>query len=131
MKIWYGFGSEHSMNLVMIGRFKDERDAAKAKQTIDLLTKQVIDDVDAKQLTVDGRTEKYSDSMLALLNKAHVNSIGPSELEQFAFEVSVKLEADRIILTTDEADVSAFLKVLLDNGARVEIFSAHDYPDPK
>ncbi|EUA59807.1 hypothetical protein I550_2955 [Mycobacterium intracellulare 1956] len=33
------------------------------------------------------------------------------------------------MITTDESDVQALLKVLLDGGARVEVYSAHDYPD--
>jgi hypothetical protein len=52
MKVWYGYSSEHSMNLVMIGRFEDAGDAAKAKQIIDLLTEQVNADVDADLLKV-------------------------------------------------------------------------------
>jgi hypothetical protein len=43
--------------------------------------------------------------------------------------VSISQDGDKIILRTDESDVSAFLKVLLDRSARVEVFSAHDYPE--
>ena len=53
MKIWYGYGSEHSMNLVMTGKFKDAGDAAKAKEVIDWLSEQVASDVEA-DLMVDG-----------------------------------------------------------------------------
>jgi len=31
--------------------------------------------------------------------------------------------------STDEIEVSALLKILLDKGARVEVYSAHVYPD--
>ncbi|WP_251259298.1 DUF6375 family protein [Klebsiella michiganensis] len=31
-------------------------------------------------------------------------------------------------MTTDEAEVSAFVKLFVEAGAKVEIFSAHDYP---
>jgi len=41
----------------------------------------------------------------------------------------VKVEGSKMILTTDEVDISAFLKVMLDSGARIEVYSAHDYPD--
>ena len=44
MKIWNAFGTEHSMNLVMIGRFKEVRNAEEAKRLIDRLTEQVIDE---------------------------------------------------------------------------------------
>ena len=37
MKVWNGWGSEHSMNLVMIGRFEEVDAAKKAKLIIDLI----------------------------------------------------------------------------------------------
>src|SRR6266481_7179904 len=47
MKIWYGYGSEHSMRLVMIGHFREVTDAERAKEAIDRLTAQVSADVDS------------------------------------------------------------------------------------
>lgn len=129
MKIWYGYSSEHSMNLVMIGQFKDVGDAAKAKQVIELLIKQVEADVNAKLMTVGEPAERFTDNMLDLLQKVKVHSIGPAELEQFAYDVTVKVEDNRLVVKTDEIDVSVFLKVLLDSGARVEVYSANDYPE--
>jgi len=41
MKIWRGYGSEHSSNLVMIGRFKTVGDAEAAKRIIDRLAEQI------------------------------------------------------------------------------------------
>ena len=38
-------------------------------------------------------------------------------------------EDDKVVVTTNESDVSAFLKVMIDKGARVEVYSAHDYPE--
>lgn len=129
MKIWYGHGSEHSMNLVMIGRFKDASDAHKAKQVIEWLIKQVENDVQAGLVRIGERANRYSDGMQDIMQKTDMYTIGPTELEQFAYEVNVKVENDQIVVTTDEIDVSAFLKVLLEKGARVEVYSAHDYSD--
>ncbi|MEU9397969.1 DUF6375 family protein, partial [Streptomyces sp. NPDC048324] len=39
MKVWYGYGTEHSMNLVMIGRFKDATAADRAHTVIKEFTK--------------------------------------------------------------------------------------------
>ena len=128
MKIWYGYGSEHSANLVMIGRFENAQDAAKAKQVIEWLIEQVRRDIDARRLTVGESAERYTDEMLKLLARVNVHSVGPSEIEQFAYDVNVELENDRVIITTDEIDVAAFLKVLFNEGARVEVYSAHNYP---
>jgi Family of unknown function (DUF6375) len=129
MKIGRGYGSEHSMNLVMIGQFKDAVDATKAKAVIDRLTEQVEIDIEADQIIVGEQTDRYSDDMLTLLGSGvNVHGIYPAELEQFAYDVSVEVEDDKVLVTTEEIDVSAFLKVLLDKGARLEVYSAHDHP---
>jgi len=67
--------------------------------------------------------------MMELLNKLKLYSLGAAELEQFAYDVHIELQGEKVILKTDEVDVSAFFKVLIDNEAKVEIYSAHFYPD--
>lgn len=129
MKIWYQYGSEHSANLVMIGHFTDATEAARAKEIIDELTEQVSADQTNGSLVVGSPSTRYTDAMLDLLSRVKVHSIGPGELEQFIYDVSVKVDGSDVVLTTDESDVSAFLKVMFDRGARVEVYSAHDYPD--
>lgn len=128
MKLWYQHGSEHSANLVMIGHFEDATEATTAKEIIDALTKQVADDQHKGTLVVGSPSERYGTEMLDLLGRLNVASIGPQELEQFAYEVTVKLEGSKIVLTTEEIDISAFLKVMFNRGARIEVYSAHDHP---
>jgi hypothetical protein len=129
VKLWFGYGSEHSMNLVMIGRFKEAGDAARAKQAIDRLTDHIDAEVGAGRIEVGQPVARYADEMRDLLEDLAVYSIGPAELEQFAYIATVSLDGTEVVVETDEIEVSAFLKVLLDKGARVEVFSAHDYPD--
>ena len=43
--------------------------------------------------------------------------------------ISFEVKSNEIILTTDEIEVSAFLKILFDKGARIEVYSAHSHPD--
>jgi hypothetical protein len=128
MKIWHQHGSEHSANLVMIGHFESISEATKVKEIIDALTQQVADDQSKGTLSVGSPSERYGSEMLDLLVRLNV-SIGPQEVEQFAYDVSVTVKGKDIVLTTEEFDISAFLKVMFLNGARVEIYSAHDYPD--
>jgi Family of unknown function (DUF6375) len=128
MKIWYQHGSEHSANLVMIGHFEDATEAAKAKEIIDAITKQVAEDEDKGTLVIGSPSEHYGKEMLELLGRLNIFSIGPQELEQFAYEVRVKVEGSDVVLTTDELDISAFLKVMFNRGARIEVYSAHDHP---
>ena len=129
MKVWYGFGTEHSMNLVMIGRFKDAATAETANAIIDKLMRAVEADEAAGQLVVGEPTDHYSDAMLNLLIELNLFGVEPRELEQFRYDVSVRRDGDAIVVTTDEIAVEAFLKVMLAQCARVEVYSAHDYPN--
>jgi len=128
MKIWYQHGSEHSANLVMIGHFKNAADATKSKEIIDKLTTQVRAEESNGTRIVGHPSERYDNAMLDLLAKLNIMSLGPSELEQFLYDVSVRTDNDKVIVTTEELDVSAFLKVLFNQGARIEVYSAHDHP---
>jgi hypothetical protein len=113
----------------MIGHFENAADATKAKEIIDALTKQVAEDESTGTLTLGRPLERYPNAMLDLLGKLNVMLIGPGELEQFAYEVSVEVHGKDLVLTTEEYDISAFLKVMFQTGARIEVYSAHDYPD--
>lgn len=123
MKIWNAYGSEHSMNLVMIGRFKDAGAAEAAKDAIEELQQYFMEQ------EPDGET--YSREVIELLGKLQVHTIGSAELDQFRYEFSINTAQEKVIIKTDEVDVSALWKVLIDRGAKVEMFSAHDYPTDK
>ncbi|MGQ4364262.1 DUF6375 family protein [Streptomyces sp. SAS_272] len=128
MKVWYGYGTEHSMNLVMIGRFKDATAAERAHTVIKEFTKALQAEEEAGRLIVGEPDDRFSDEVLKLLSDLNLHSIGPRELEQFLYDLTMRREGDSIVVTTDETDVQALLKVLLDKGARIEVYSAHDYP---
>lgn len=129
MKVWYGFGTEHSMNLVMIGRFKDAAKAETVNGIINAFKTAVEADQTAGRLKLGEPTATYSDEMLRLLMDLNVPSLAPGELEQFVYDVNVRRDGDSIVITTDEIAVEAFMKLMLLKGARVEVYSAHDYPD--
>lgn len=124
MKIWHGYGSEHSMNLVMIGYFKSAEDAANTQKLIE----QLIEGL-AGKVEIGTPRERFGDDVLDLLRKTNCYGFSPIELEQFLYDHRFQLEGDKLILTTDESDVSAFFKLMIEKGAKIEIFSAHDYPD--
>ncbi len=124
MKTWNSYGSEHSANLVMIGRFKNADSAEKAKEAIDLMT-EFMNSENREQ----SKPGSYSDGLMELLQKISFHSLAPGEKEQFVMDIHSEQKEEKIIITTDEPDISAFLKLMVDKGARVEVFSAHDYPD--
>ncbi len=130
MKIWYSYGSEHSMNLVMIGSFKEVADAEEAKMLIDELAEQARKEPMRSYDDVPNEA-RFSKEILDFFRNTKVHSIGPAELEQFNYEVHVEQNGNTLVMTTDESEISAFLKLLIEKGARVEVYSAHDYPYTK
>jgi hypothetical protein len=116
------------MNLVLIGRFKRVQDAEKVEKDIDSLSAQASKD-DSHSITFgEPEDQRFSDDMLSLLRSLNLNTLGPTDLGQLASEHYLRREGDRITVTTDEAEVSAFVKIFIEGGAKVEVFSAHDYP---
>ena len=130
MKLWLGYGTEHSMNLVMIGKFDENTEASQAFAAIQHIMDQVNDEVESGRLEVGNPPDSYSSEILKLLEELRFFSLHPAEIEQLAYDVGIDLESDNIVIRTDEVDVSAFLKILVAKGARVEVYSAHDHPDP-
>ena len=131
MKIWNGYGSEHSSNLVMIGHFKTVADAVEAKKIIERLKEQVNAGVKSGLISDSDPPQRFTPHIMELFKEVETYIVAPAELSQFNYEFSVKLHADTVVLTTEEYDVSAFLKILVNGGARVEVFSRHDYPTAK
>jgi hypothetical protein len=43
-------------------------------------------------------------------------------------DVRPEVKGDKIVIRTDESELAAFLTVMIDQGARVEIFCAHFFP---
>lgn len=129
MKIWTGYSSEHSMNLVLIGKFKQTKDAEAVSDVIKKLGEQASKDDAYAIAHAPPEDQRFSDGMMALIQQFQLYTLAPEELGQFNFEHSVKQDGDTIKISTDEADVSAFIKLFVDRGARVEVYSAHHYPD--
>ena len=129
MKIWTGYGTEHSMNLVMIGHFNEVEDAAEVLHVIERIQEVARTQEEAGLLQPGGPLSDYPSWFSQLLREINFYSIGPNEVEQFLYEVSVDREDNRIVVHTDETDVSALMKLMVDRGGRVEVYSAHYHPD--
>ncbi|GAA0585810.1 hypothetical protein HPO96_10715 [Kribbella sandramycini] len=127
MKVWQGYGTEHSMNLVMIGHFEDAKSARAAKDVIDTLTKAVEAEEAAGRLELGNPPEEFSEELFQVLSGMDVYSLGHHDVEQFLYDVTVAVEQDKVVITTDETEVLAFIKVLITRGARLEVYSAHDH----
>jgi hypothetical protein len=128
MKVWNGYGTEHSMNLVMIGQFKDENSARAAKHVLDQLTNAAKAEENAGRLVIGEPSAEFGDELLTILHDVKVYSLAYSDLEQFLYDdTKVSHSGDQIVIETDEVEVIAFIKVLLDKGAKLEMYSGHDF----
>ena len=130
MKIWNGHASEHSANLVMIGRFREVRDVEEAKKLLDKLGVMVRENPEKYEWNMDPKDRRYHAEILELLDQVGF-FVSPAELAQFLLDIEVHVSRieKTITVTTDEDDVSVFLKALIRHEARVEIYSRHSYPD--
>ena len=127
MKIWFGQGSEHSANLVMIGRFADIRAAKTFEESVRLIQEQVREE--DSEGAMDWEHPRFSDEILRLLGERKAYSLVPAEVLQFALDYRLEARGTDVVITTDEIEVSALIKLMIDGGAKVEVYSAHDYPD--
>lgn len=127
MKIWYGYGSEHSANLVLIGHFDS---ADKAQAALELLNEAAAvaraDDDDG--LLQPGRRE-FSERQMELFRRKSL-SVNYGDPEQFLSDYNARRVGNQVVITTEENDINAFLKVLLHEGGKIEVYSAHNYASP-
>lgn len=129
MKIWTGYGSEHSSNLKMIGRFRDEEAAKAAELVFDRLRERAYEDINEETSEPDQAPPDLSDEMGQLLRDLNLYSVGPGDVDNFAYDHSVRRNGSDLVLTTDENNIGGFVKILVDSDARIEIFSLHTHDE--
>ncbi len=127
MKIWRGFGSEHSANLVIIGHFETPENAAAAVTALEGATRIAVEDADAGRIVAGQVPHKFSSQMLEYLSKTNI-SLNHTDVEQLLYECSTKVDGNDLVVTTEEDNVNVFVKMMVERGARVEVYSAHKYP---
>jgi hypothetical protein len=113
----------------MIGHFREVHEAEKAKELIDRFTDLVRVEPESYQSDAGPEARRFSEEMAELMKESGIFIIGPSELEQFTYDIRVDVKGSDVVVNTDESEVSAFLKLLIEKGAKVEVYSAHNYPD--
>lgn len=111
----------------MIGRFADAEQARAVEEAFRQITEQASSDTEEAFANLRDPDSRFSDEMLELLGKLKSYSLGPVDVEQFRYEYSLERRDAVISVHTEELDVQGFLKLMIDKGARVEIFSAHEH----
>lgn len=122
MKIWNSYGSEHSMNLVIIGQFKEVHEAEEFETLINSLTEFLMGNS-----KFDVEQDRYDEKTLEFLVKKNLSILSPQEIGHFLYDKSITRNGNEITLGSEDF-ISGFVNLLIYKGAKVEVFSAHDYP---
>ena len=121
MKTWVSYGAEHSMNLVIIGRFKTVADAEEFKNEAETLISFL-----SKYADVLYKTDRFDPEIRDYLFENNINYLMPQQLEQFIYSLDIEHEGRNIRIKSDD-DINGFISMMIHHGAKIEIFSAHDY----
>lgn len=127
MKIWSGYGSEHSMNLVLIGRFDSPASVEAAVEKMERLRQ--VAEAEWSDDSWRHTEEWMTDTLRQALWDLKLYDLGRWDVDNFAYEHQIKSGVSELRIQTDEIEVQGFLKVLLHLGARVEIYSRHDWDE--
>jgi hypothetical protein len=127
VKIWRGYGSEHSANLVIIGHFETAENAGAAAELLKSVTQVAREDEEAGRIVAGEVPSQYSEEMLDYLSRSNL-SLSYADTEALIYDFSTKVEGKDLVITTEELNINVFLTVMVRKGAQIEVFSAHDHP---
>lgn len=127
MRIWYSYGSEHSMDLVLVGTFETVTGAEAAIEKMEAL--RTLAESEWSDDDWRYQDERMPDSLMNALINLKLYNMGRSDVDIYAFEHTVERRDSTVRVQTEESEVQGFLKVLIHFGARVEVFSRHDWTE--
>ena len=130
MKIWHGYGSDHSASLVLIGEFKTEEAAERVNELINTLSENAQSDLAEGIVDAWAKNERYSEETEARLRELKLHNLSPSDISDFAnFNPSIERVGKILRFRSDDVEIGAFVKLMVHEGAKVQVYSTHDYPD--
>ena len=129
MKVWSGYGTEHSANLVIIGNFKTIEAAAKTKKQIEDLSELALAEYDERDCEASLQKLACGKMSKEILDYYSANNIGGGrfELQGLINDYSMDQKGKDLIITTNDIDINAFLSYMISSEAKVQEFSAHNY----
>lgn len=128
MKIWQGYGSEHSANMVIIGEFKDAAKAADARELLRRASEFAGDEYAAGRLKMDHPKHECGEAMFEFFSAQRLSSFTAADLEQLLYEHDAVVEGNRVVVTSEQSETSRFVQLFLSRAAKVQVYSAHDHP---
>lgn len=123
MKLWQSYGAEHSLNLVIIGHFKEANLAEEFEDLVDETA-----DFLRELNSFDVEEDRYDPQVMEYLSKKNIYCLTPQQLGHMLYDYSIDREGSDIKISSDD-DINGFISLLINKGAKVEVFSAHDHPE--
>ena len=123
MKIWKSYGAEHSMNLVIVGKFKNVTDADECMSLVNTMKNFLCEQSD-----FDVDSDRYTPEVSDYLFKKNLYFLSPQQLGQLMYDMHIEQNGNEIRISADD-DLNALVSLLIHKGAKVEAFSAHNYPE--
>lgn len=125
MKIWHSYGSEHSMDLVLIGTFETISGAEAAIERMRAL--KALAEAEWSDGDWMHPEERMPKALTEELLKLNLYELGRSDVDIYAMEHTIERMESTVRVWTEESDVQGFLKVLIHLGARVEVFDRRQW----
>jgi len=123
MKLWMGYGSEHSANLVMLGKFKSAEDATDFLAELEKLERLIQEDDSGddvfREIPKNIMDEVFSGRI------RFCNDFAPKDLEDFRMDLRRYQRDDDQTIVEFKSDVTGWaglIKMMVNAGARVEVF---------
>lgn len=127
MKVWFGYSSEHSSRMRIIGHFKT---AENVKSFLAEFTR-MQELVAANNEACFANPEEFPLPILDGLfhgDIKHGQSLAAHDLLDFTNEMTVSAKDKDFVIRSSEWNWAGIIKMLIESGAKVEMFSEHDYP---
>lgn len=121
MKVWNSITSEHSAKLRIVGSFKTVEKAREAAIAFNEFL-----DLDESDIKPEPGLY-FSDKVGEVMKKTDVH-LTEHDPESFCYFYPIEADGNQIIIETDELEIQGIMKVLIAKGAKIELYSKHDYP---
>jgi len=120
MKIWKTFAAEHSAKLKIVGSFKTEEDLEKVKEIIEAFL-----EIDTHEQPT--KEDYYTDKVMDIFKKYNF-SVAPEDVKHFNHLHSINYDDNQIEIFTDELEIQGLISLMIQKGAKIEMYSQHNYP---
>jgi hypothetical protein len=115
------------MSLLLVGTFQSVSAAQAAVERMEAL--QALAEQEWSDDDWGREDDRMSDAALETLRELKLYDMGRNDVGMFAYGHTIERGESIVRIATDESEVQGFLKVLLNLGAHVEVFSRHEWND--